>query len=197
MSRVLPALLLGIALALGGVLYFEGGPDQSGTGPGEPNAGRVPELLRPSPRAPAEDPAWVATILDRPLFSPTRRPPTVASAAPAKAATEMPRLAGVLVSEAGSEAIFARSGQRPTVLRVGDQIGPYRVTSISVGEVTLAGPAESVTMHPVFASAAEQPVAAPAGAPPRPRSASPAPVGIPSLAEVQNMITKQQGEAPK
>jgi hypothetical protein len=204
MSRALPALLLCLALVLGGVLYLEAGPGPSGAEMGEPAAGRAAEALRPNPRAPAEDAGpWVATILARPLFSPTRRPPAP-SAGPAKPTAEMPRLAGVLVSEAGGEAIFARPGQKPTVARTGDRVGPYLVTSISAGEVTLSGPAGAVTLHPAFASAAEQPPAAPAapsplGKPVRPglAPASPPPRGTPSLEEVQSMIARQQSEMPK
>ncbi|MBV8615827.1 MAG: hypothetical protein JOY66_18945 [Acetobacteraceae bacterium] len=203
MSRALPALLLCLALVLGSVLYLEAGSAPPGTGPDEPAARRAAEPLRPNPRAPAENAApWVATILARPLFSPTRRPPAP-SAEPARPVAEMPRLAGVLVSEAGSEAIFARAGQKPTVARTGERIGPYLVTSISAGEVTLSGPTGTVTLHPVFASAAEQPPApsaapAPLGRPLRPGApATPPQRGVPSLEEVQSMIAKQQSEMPK
>ncbi len=200
MSRAFPVLLLCLALALGGVLYVEARSGPPGTDASEPGAARVAELVRPARRAPADNAGpLVATILARPLFSPTRRP-AATSAGPVKAAAEMPRLAGVLVSDAGSGAIFARPGEKATVVHAGDRIGPYQVTSISAGEVTLLGPAGPITMHPVFANAAESPAAAPASAPVArpfyPRSA-PAQVGIPSLAEVQNMIAKQQAEAPK
>ncbi len=199
MSRGLPALLLCIALTLGGILYLEARPGASGTDAGAPTEGRAAEVVHLGQPAPAENAApWVATILARPLFSPTRRSPA-AEAGSVKAVAEMPRLAGVLVSEAGSEAIFARPGQKPTVVRAGDRIGPYLVTSISAGEVSLAGPTGPVTIHPAFASAAEQPTtpATPAGTPYRPRVAQSPPAGIPSLADVQSMIAKQQAEAPK
>ena len=204
MSRALPGLLLCLALVLGSVLYLEAGPGPSGAGMDEPAVKRTAEILRPNPRAPAEDTApWVATILARPLFSPTRRP-AAPSAEAAKPVAEMPRLAGVLVSEAGSEAIFARAGQKPTVARTGDRIGPYVVTSISAGEVTLSGPAGTMTLHPAFASAAEQPPAAPAapspplGKPVRPGLPATAPQrGVPSLEEVQGMIARQQSQVPK
>ena len=199
MTRALPALLLCAALALGGILYLETEPNQPGLDAGEPKAGPTAELVRPSQRAPTENIApWVATILARPLFSPTRRPPAaVASAGPVKPATEMPRLSGVLVSEAGRAAIFAYPGQKPTIAHPGDQIGPYRITSISEGAVTLAGPAGSVTMHPSFANTGERPVAAPAGPPSPLRPTSAPPVAIPSISEVQRMLARQQEEAPK
>jgi hypothetical protein len=205
MSRAFAALLPCIALALGGVLYLEAGPGPSDTGAVEPAAGRMPEMVRPGQHPPAENVApWVATILARPLFSPTRRPPAE-SAGPANAVAEVPRLAGVLVSDTGGEAIFAQPGQKPSVVRTGDRIGPYQVKSISAGEVTLAGPAGSVTMHPVFASAAEQPapepVKTPVGTAYKPRDklrATPTvPLGVPSLAEVQNLIAKQQAAVTK
>ncbi|HJS85532.1 MAG TPA: hypothetical protein VJ779_08725 [Acetobacteraceae bacterium] len=200
MSRALPGLLLCLALVLGGILYFEAAAGPSGAEMIEPAARQVAKPLQPVQRAPAEDTApWVATILARPLFSPTRRPPAP-SAGPAKPAAEMPRLAGVLVSEAGSEAIFAQAGQKPSVVRAGDRIGPYLVTSISAGEVTLSGPAGTVTLHPAFASGAEQPAptapaARPVGKPFRPSPA--AQPGLPSLEEVQSMIARQQAEMPK
>lgn len=206
MSRALLLLLLCVALALGGILYLEASSGPSGADAGLPGGGRVAEVVRPGQRAPAENAApWVATILARPLFSPTRRPPAP-GAAPAKAAVaEMPRLTGVLITDAASGAMFARPGERPIVVHTGDRIGPYQVTSISAGQVTLTGPAGPVTMHPAFAKAAERQATAP-GAPPegkssRPRLA-PAPAAatqaeIPSLAEVQHMIAKQQAEMAK
>ena len=50
----------------------------------------------------------------------------------------MPRLAGVLVTQAGGAAIFAAGeGAKPLVLRVGDKLNEFEVKAIVAGEVTL------------------------------------------------------------
>jgi hypothetical protein len=98
---------------------------------------------------------WVATILARPLLSPTRRFPSApVSKAPAN---DVPRLTGVLVSEAGAGAIFAGADGKPVYVKAGDHVGPYLVRAISAGQVTVQGPAGLAILHPVLAPSASKP----------------------------------------
>src|SRR5919202_1181988 len=70
----------------------------------------------------------VATELARPLFSPKRRPGSIAANDTAK---DLTRLTGVLVSPAGKNAIFAGSaGGKPIVIGEGERIGGYVISSI-------------------------------------------------------------------
>jgi hypothetical protein len=89
--------------------------------------------------------ATVAAILARPLFAPTRRP----SAAAASAAPGLPRLTGVIVTPLKRAVIFAApdGNGRPTVVTEGERIAGFLVQSISAGEVTLAGPTGTHTLH--------------------------------------------------
>ncbi len=145
-----PALLAAIAVLLLGVLAAEWrmGPARA---PAAAVARRIAAAPPPSPVPPAaQAQSWSATILARPLFYPSRRPP----AATAVAATEsagLPRLSAVLVSDAGSTAIFAGPGaDKPVIAHVGDTLGAYRVSTISAGQVTLAGPNGQSTLRPSF-----------------------------------------------
>lgn len=97
---------------------------------------------------------WVATILARPLFSRDRRPaPPAASTGPSGPANtnDLPRLTGVMVGPFGRSAIFAAAeGGKPTVVNEGSNVGPYTVSNIGPGEVTVEGPEGSRVLHPVF-----------------------------------------------
>jgi hypothetical protein len=100
----------------------------------------VPAIARPGRPDRAEQ--WVAAILARPLFSPTRRasvrtPQDGGTAAP----PGLPRLAGILVSPLGKAAIFAGIGEtKPVVVREGARVGSYVVRSIRPDQITLRGP---------------------------------------------------------
>lgn len=201
MTRFVPVLLACIAAALSGVLYLEsraGAPDPAaGVG-----AHRAPGIAAPARLPPVADhaPEWVATILDRPLFSPTRRPSATAAAGPGKPVAEEapPRLAGVLVSEAGRGAIFARPGDKPTLAAEGDRVGPYLVRSIAAGEVTVVGPHGVVVLHPAFANARESGPTVPVAATPSlldklragPRPAVP----MPTPDAIRGVLAKRQAE---
>lgn len=95
--------------------------------------------------------AWVSTILARPLLSPDRRPPSVASAAAGAGVSDsLPRLSGVLVGPFGRSAIFAADGAKPIVVGEGGRINAWTVRLIEAGEVQVTGPGGSRTMHPSF-----------------------------------------------
>lgn len=92
----------------------------------------------------------VERLFARPLFSQNRRPPADTPVS-AVVAPQLPRLAGVVVSSAGSFAIFANSeGGKPTVVREGDQVGAVVIETVTAGQVTLRGPAGIVVLHTGF-----------------------------------------------
>lgn len=103
--------------------------------------------------APHEDdhsPHLVETLLARPLFDQTRRPP-VASPSLAQVAPRLPQLSGVVVSSAGAFAIFANNdGGKPIVVRKGDQVGAAVIEIVTAGQVTLRGPEGILVLHPSF-----------------------------------------------
>ena len=94
---------------------------------------------------------WAATVLARPLFSPSRRPPAHA-ANPVAATASLPRLTAVLITDAGRRALFENAGGRPIVVTVGGRIGSYRVRSIAAGMVVLSGPDGETRLAPHFAA---------------------------------------------
>jgi hypothetical protein len=160
---------LGAAALLAGVIAYE--LREVGSDPVVRNAAAAavarwhPAPQVPTPPAPDRSADWVRIALARPLFVHDRRPvaePRTALAGdPATAG--VPRLAGVVVTPAGSTAIFAPDGEgtKPKVVRVGDRLGAYEIRAILAGEVTLAGPEGERRMRPSFDSrpAAPRPVA--------------------------------------
>lgn len=167
-----PTLALGLlAAALAGVLGLELRHGASG-------AARLPPLpARPATTqvlpGTSVPPGAVATILDRPLFERTRRPPATA-AVPAAAATT-PRLAGVMLSGGQRSAIFAVEGGKAVVVAQGGRVGGLLVQSIAPDAVTVQGPAGSQVLRLAFQDPG---VAPPADAGPPPVPALPG--GVPA-----------------
>ena len=109
---------------------------------------------------------WVSTILDRPLFSPTRRP-APGAAASTIAGVGPPRLSGVLISGLQTRAIFAGpAGEKGVVAGEGARVGAYVVQSIGIGVVTLVGPEGTLVVRPTFDAAARS-VTEPPAPPPK------------------------------
>ncbi|MCQ8279325.1 hypothetical protein NFI95_12820 [Acetobacteraceae bacterium KSS8] len=103
-------------------------------------------------------------ILARPVFSPQRRPPSVAVAGP-----QQPRLSGIIVGPNGRRAIFAGAGDaRGTVVDVGGQAGAWRVLAINDHAVRVSGPDGVRTLHPSRDKAAAADDASPGGDPSHP-----------------------------
>ena len=122
-------------------------------------AGRQPAVVpaRPAP-IPAGAPvaaripggaamgAQVQTILDRPLFSPSRRPAQAVAGS-----TELPRLAGIVIGPYGARAIFAVSGEsRAIVAGPGTRAGPYLVRAVGTDGVAVTGPDGPQTLRPSY-----------------------------------------------
>lgn len=114
---------------------------------------RAAAPMAPGPRnEPGDQVArQVATILARPLFSPSRRSENAAPVPVHGTAPALPRLAGVMVSPDGKSAIFAGTGGgKPVVIQEGAHIGEYVVGSIDVGTVTIVGPGGHRVLRPAF-----------------------------------------------
>jgi hypothetical protein len=122
-----------------------------------PHPGRSSAPHAPLPGATAAAPdadrvnGWVENILARPLFDPSRRPPSVAVAGPAE-----PRLAGILIGPKGRFALFAGAEDaRGTIVPVGGQAGAYKVQAIEADAVSVLGPDGPKRLRPRFARADE------------------------------------------
>ena len=101
--------------------------------------------------------ALAASILERPLFSPSRRPGQLSVAA-----TEVPRLAGIIIGPTGAKAIFAGAGDgRAIVAGTGAQAGPYLIRSIGMKGVSVIGPNGPELLHPDYDRNATQSAAGP------------------------------------
>ncbi len=82
---------------------------------------------------------WAATVLARPLFTISRRPPRVETSRGTAAAPDQARLSGILIGRFGRQAIFApEGGGKPLVLGEGAQINESRIQSIQPNQVILA-----------------------------------------------------------
>ena len=126
---------------------------------GEDGNGRaaVPNLPPPTPIAARASGggnaalAGTATILARPLFSSSRRPPAKVAGPAIDPAKPMPRLTGVVVSPIGRFALFANvGGGRPLVMSEGDHLGAAVIEAIVAGEVTVRGPEGAVVLRSTF-----------------------------------------------
>jgi len=142
-----------IALVLGlvGIIAWEvsDAPPANVTSPPP----RAAPAASPAPAATADHQReWVATVLARPLFSPDRRPSSVAATAATAHPSGLPRLTGTLVGPSERSAIFAAAGRDPIVVHEGGRIDAYTVTSIEPGQVRLRGPDGTRILHPTFQS---------------------------------------------
>jgi hypothetical protein len=95
---------------------------------------------------------WSAAILARPLFRATRRP--LPPAAVATADVSLPRLSAIVITAAGSSAIFITDDGTAAVVATGGRIGAYTVLKIEPDMVRLVGPSGIINARPQFATAA-------------------------------------------
>jgi hypothetical protein len=97
-----------------------------------------------TPVPPLDMETAVEAILERPLFSPSRQPPEVLTAAHIEETLETAppqlhgRLAGVMIRPGTREALFARAGQRPIAVKVGGEIDGWKIAAIEPDRVILA-----------------------------------------------------------
>ena len=100
--------------------------------------------LRGSTRAaslPARETAvWGETILARPVFSISRRPPKIAAKGSSETPAGQSRLAGIMITRSGRRAIFApEGGGKQMVLAEGSMVNQSTIRSILPDRVVLAG----------------------------------------------------------
>ncbi|MBV9828725.1 MAG: hypothetical protein JO001_24105 [Alphaproteobacteria bacterium] len=89
----------------------------------------------------------ISTALNRPLFSPGRRPPDAGQSARQSDLTDK-RLAGIMVNEDRRVAIFAVNGSKSLMVGEGEEINGWRVEAITPLEVSLSGPDGVRTLQP-------------------------------------------------
>ena len=148
---VLVLLLAGCALAAA-IITAEmartpdrGDPVSIASPPPEP----APPSTRPEP--PGRYNELVATILARPLFSNTRRPPPRGDDnATADSGLADTRLTGIVVLPGHRIAIFAPLGAKALVVSEGETVSGWRVERINPREVSLSGPSGTKTLQPKF-----------------------------------------------
>jgi hypothetical protein len=87
-----------------------------------------------------------ATILSRPLFSPTRRPPP--RDGPHDFDLSDKRLTGIIIAPEHRMAIFAVTGAKPLALTEGETVNGWEIESITAQEISLRGPAGTRTLRP-------------------------------------------------
>jgi hypothetical protein len=144
---VLYLLLIGCAI-FGATIFAElaAAPDEAN---GIALAARRPSPPVAAPVPPAPSLAQlVATTLARPLFSPTRRPPQSEGAGSADAGIAHMRLTGIVTEPGERLAIFAAAGTRPLTVREGEEVGGWRIESITPGAVLLSGPDGMTKLQP-------------------------------------------------
>ncbi len=172
-NRVLVLLIAGCVF-FGSVIVIELRSDDAGASASEPVARRA-EPATPS-RAPGprvDD--LLATILTRPLFSPTRQP-AARPDQPAGRDLGDVRLTGIIIEAGHHLAIFAVPDAKPMVRSEGEMINDWRLESIAPGEVVLSGPAGTTTLQPKIDTSLARRVAAPSRPTPSPpQVAGPAP----------------------
>jgi hypothetical protein len=82
---------------------------------------------------------WADTILGRPLFSVSRRPPRAPSSSGSQTAVGQARLSGIMISAAGKRAFFApEGGGKPLVLAEGASVNDSTIRRIQPDRVILA-----------------------------------------------------------
>jgi hypothetical protein len=89
--------------------------------------------------------ASFAAIVERPLFSPSRRPAANAPAAAAPAAESRYRLVGIVASGTKKTAFIADNGRRAQI-GVGDAFDGWTVKEIGQDRITLASPSGEMVL---------------------------------------------------
>jgi len=146
-DRLVLWLLVGGCVLFGAILIMELAP----AGAEDPVVAQAARSDAASPIAGPQNPRpeeLVATILARPLFSSTRRPPQDAPSGAAADDLTDARLTGIVTTPGHRLAIFAVSGDKPLKVAEGDAVSGWRVDSITPREVSLSGPSGTKTLQP-------------------------------------------------
>jgi general secretion pathway protein N len=109
----------------------------------------APPPAHPEPRGRYDE--LLATILARPLFSSTRRPPPRGgNDTTADSGLSDTRLTGIVIEPGHRIAIFAPIGAKALVVGEGESVSGWRVEHIDPREVSLSGPSGTKTLQPKF-----------------------------------------------
>ncbi len=81
---------------------------------------------------------YAATVLARPLFTQSRKPP-FEKATPGSETDDLPRLSGIMIIGPQRHAIF-EGGGKSKVTAIGDQLGEFRILAIMPSAVRVDGP---------------------------------------------------------
>ncbi len=169
MPKLALSILATCSLVLAGVIAKEwksGAPE--GVSPPAPASPAALSDPAAKLQAGQHDAAFVNEILARPLFTASRRPPAGGdrAAGNASAAALKGRLAGIVVSPAGSEALFVESGKAKAVsVREGESFEGWTVERIEPEHVMVRAGARLETIEPAGDKAR---VGAPGAAPAQP-----------------------------
>ncbi len=140
-SALLPALAGALALLLAAEWLVPSAAPALRVTPAIPAAGAATD-------ADAAVGQWASTILARPIFNQTRRPPAVAQA---NAVISLPRLTAIIITPGASRAVFLPTGGKPLSLGPGAEVAGYQLKSITASGVALLGPDGGITtVHPQF-----------------------------------------------
>jgi hypothetical protein len=177
-DRAVILLLAGSAF-FGSVVFVELSSDASDAVANPPVSARPEPGAPPRVQGPRID-DLLATVLSRPLFSPTRQP--AAHDNPDQSTglglTDV-RLSGIVIEPGRRLAIFAIPGAKPAVRGEGETVNDWRVDRITLREVVLSGPTGSTTMEPkIDATLVQRVPAPPRPAPGQPQAAAPAAAAV-------------------
>jgi hypothetical protein len=148
-SRLAIYLLLAGCLVFVGIVFIElqpavtdePAPSDVPSRPNTPSAVHRPQSAR------LEE--LLATVLGRPLFNSSRRPPqTAANDGGGTSDLADTRLTGIVTEPGRSIAIFAVNGAKPLKLTEGEAVSGWRIESITPREVALSGPGGAKTLAP-------------------------------------------------
>jgi hypothetical protein len=134
-TRVLGGLCAVLALTLGLEWVLPGGSPQE-------TAGHAVHLFSAGTHTALpvrETSGWAETILARPLFSISRRPPRVVAGKSSETPVGQARLTGIMISRTRRTAIFAPDGGgKPLVLAEGGSVNDSTIRSIQPDRVVMA-----------------------------------------------------------
>jgi hypothetical protein len=181
-DRLAIYLLLAGCLVFGTIIFIELQPATDDEPALSARAAQPQNAAPTVPRQPSTRlDELLASVLARPLFSSTRRPPQNANDGPSAADLGDTRLTGIITEPGHRIAIFAVTGGKPLRLTEGEAVSGWRIESITPREVSLTGPAGTKTLEPkldpslsansappAVNPAARLPTPPPATGPPRP-----------------------------
>lgn len=178
-DRTLGAALI-VAGSFGALIAFEVASDRP-VSVATPDEHAATAATPASSRPTGGEAGLLSSVLDNPLFSPTRRPQPQGEARGPSTLAGI-RLAGIVIEPERRIAIFSVPGAKPVIRVEGESLGDWRIATISAQDVSLSGPAGTQVLEPKPDLSLARPSPAIAAAP-RPRTAAPAP--IPATAHPQ------------